>query len=106
MNPAQRLLVIAALVVIGLALAFVFFDWGEGAFKSLSGDRIAVLVSYHDPAKRDSIWGSGYGIYTMKGIPGIILGLIPPLCLFTAAAFVALGTRHGKRARSLGLRCR
>jgi hypothetical protein len=32
----------------------------------------------------------------MKGIPGIILGLIIPLCLFAAAAFVALGTKVTK----------
>jgi hypothetical protein len=93
MNYAQRLLVIASLVLIGLVLAFAFLNWGEGAFSSLGGDRIALLVLRED---RGSIIGSGYGLYTTKGIPGVILGLVAPLCLFAAAAFVALGTRVSK----------
>jgi hypothetical protein len=96
MNYAQRLLVIVTLVVIGLVLAFVFLNWGEGAFSNLGGNRIAIVVFYQASQDRDSMFGSGYGIYTMKGIPGIILGLIIPLCLFAAAAFVALGTKVTK----------
>jgi hypothetical protein len=92
-NHAQRLLVIATLVVIGLVLAFVFLNWGEGASSSLGGDRIAILVLRED---RNSVFGSGYGLYTTKGIPGVILGLVAPLCLLAAAAFVALGVRPSK----------
>jgi hypothetical protein len=92
-NNAQRLLVIATLMVISLVLAFVFLNWGEGAFSSLGGDRIAILVLRED---RNSVFGSGYGLYTTKGIPGVILGLVAPLCLLAAAAFVALGVRPSK----------
>lgn len=95
MNYAQRLLVISTLVVIGLVLAFVFLNWGEGAFSSLDSNRIAIVVFYQDP-QRNSLFGSGYGIYTMKGTAGVILGLIAPLCLFAAAAFVALGMKVRK----------
>jgi hypothetical protein len=91
MNYAQRFLVIASLVGVGLALAFVFLDWGEGAFSSLGGGRIAIVVLYRDPTP--SMFGSGYGLYTMHGVAGVLLGLIAPLCLFAVALFVALGTK-------------
>jgi hypothetical protein len=94
MNYAQRLLLIAALVGVGVVLAIVFLHWGEGAFNSMSGNRIAIFVLRQgDP---DSIFGSGYGLYTMQGIPGVLLGLVAPLCLFAAAAFVALSTKTRK----------
>jgi hypothetical protein len=72
-------LLIATLVGIGVVLAFAFLRWGE-------------------------VWGSypifdlreGYGLYTYYGIPGVLLGLIAPLCLFAAAAFVALSTKTRK----------
>jgi hypothetical protein len=96
MNYGQRFLVIGSLVVIGLVLAFVFLSWGEGAFSSLGGDRIAIVVFYQDPQYRNSFIGSGYGIYTTHGITGVILGLVAPLCFFAAAAFVALGTKVRK----------
>jgi hypothetical protein len=90
MNHAQRLLVIVLLIVIGAVLAFVFLSWGEGAFSSMGGDRIAILVLSQD---RKSFIGNGYGLYTTNGIPGILLGLIAPICLFAGAAFVLLGTK-------------
>ena len=93
MNQAQRLLVVASLVLVGLVLAYVFLSWGEGAFSSMGGDRIAIYVAYQDPQSRGSWIGSGYGLYTTNGIPGVILGLVAPICLFAAAAFVALGAR-------------
>jgi hypothetical protein len=94
MNYGQRYLLIAFLVGIGVVLAYVFLDWGEGAFSSIGGDRIAILIVRQE--QTGTIFGAGYGLYTMKGIPGVLLGLITPLCLFTAAAFVALGTKARK----------
>ncbi len=91
MNHAQRLLIIALLVLIGAILAFVFLNWGEGAFNSMGGDRIAILVLR--AGDKNSMFGSGYGLYTMKGTAGVLLGLIAPVCLFAAAAFVALGVK-------------
>lgn len=91
MNYAQRFVVIALLLIVGATLAFVFLDFGEGAFNSMGGDRIAILVLSRED--NNSMFGSGYGLYTMKGIPGVLLGLITPLCLFAGAAFVALGTK-------------
>ena len=79
---------------VGTVLAFVFLHWGEGAFNSLGGDRIAILVLYRE--NRASLFGSGYGLYTTQGISGVLLGLIVPLCLFAVAAFVALGTKARK----------
>lgn len=94
MNHAQRLLLIVLLVGIGVILAFVFLHWGEGAFSNLRGDRIAILVLYEE--NKNSLFGSGYGLYTTQGIPGVLLGLIAPLCLFAGAAFIALGIKMRK----------
>jgi hypothetical protein len=91
MNYAQRLVVVALLSIVGATLAFVFLKFGEGAFSSMGGDRIAILVlSGQD---KTSMFGSGYGLYTMNGISGVLLGLIAPICLFAGAAIVALGAR-------------
>jgi hypothetical protein len=82
---------VGLLLMAGSTMAFVFLNFGEGAF--CHGDRIAILVlSGQGP---DSIDGPGYGLYTKKGIWGVILGLIAPISLFAGAAFVALGA--GKR---------
>ena len=91
MNYAQCWLIIALLLGVGVILPFVFLQWGEGAFDSLGGDRITILVVRHE--NTDSFFGAGYGLYTLKGIPDILLGLIAPICLFAGAAFVALGTK-------------
>jgi hypothetical protein len=75
--------------MVGATMAFAFLNFGQGAFSR--GDRIAILVlSGQD---KDSIMGPGYGLYTKKGIYGILFGLIAPLFLFAGAAFVALGAR-------------
>ena len=91
MNYAQRMLLISFLVGVGIVLAFVFLHWGEGAFSNIAGSRIAIVVLYQE--NKGSVFGSGYGLYTTQGIPGVLLGLIAPLCLLAAAAFVALGTK-------------
>lgn len=92
MNQAQRMVLVALLLIVGSTLTFVFLNFGDGAYSSLGGDRIAILVlSGYDP---ESIIGTGYGLYTTKGIPGILLGLIAPICLFAGAAFIALGARE------------
>ena len=89
MNDAQRILVIGLLTLSGAAMAYIFLNSGEGAFSR--GNRIAILVlsGYGE----DSMTGPGYGLYTKKGIPGVLFGLIAPICLFAGAAFVALGAR-------------
>lgn len=81
MNYAQRRLIVALLISVAVILAFVFLQWGEGAFNSLGGNRIAIFL-----------FGSDYGLFTTKGIPGVLLGLVAPICLLAGAAFVALGT--------------
>jgi hypothetical protein len=89
-NDTQRILVIGLLMMSGAAMAYVLLNFGEGAFSR--EDRIAILVlSGHG---EDSITGPGYGLYTKKGIPGVLFGLIAPICLFAGAAFVALGARR------------
>ncbi|MGN6117836.1 MAG: hypothetical protein ACTHN2_20215 [Nitrobacter sp.] len=93
MNSSQRALIIATLVTTAAMLAFVFLNWGEGAFSSMGGDRIGILVLSQD---RNTFIGNGYGLYTTKGIPGVLLGLIAPMFLLAGAAFVALATR-GRR---------
>src|SRR5262245_55807637 len=85
MNSTQRLLVVASLVVIGLVLAIVYglvLASIECAYVSLIADTKPILMV-------DRYIGLG----ARYGIAGILLGVIAPLCLFAAAAFVALGTR-------------
>lgn len=89
MNHAQRLLIIVLLIFIGALLAFVFLDFGEGAFSNLAGNRIAILVLRE--GDKNSFIGSGYGLYTTFGIAGILLGLVTPICLFAVATFISLG---------------
>ena len=89
MNDAQRILVVGVLLMVGATMAFVFLNFGQGAFSR--EDHIAILVlSGQD---KDFIIGPGYGLYTKKGIPGVLFGLIVPVCLFAGAAFVVLGAR-------------
>lgn len=70
--------------MVSVAMAFVFLIFGQGAFNR--EDRIASLVlSGQD---KDSIIGSKYRLYTKKRIPGVLLRLIFPMCLFAGVAFV------------------
>jgi hypothetical protein len=75
--------------MVGATAAFVFLNFGQGAFSR--EERIAILVlSGHG---KDSIIGPGYGLYTKNGVPGVLFGLIAPIFLFAISAFVALGAR-------------
>jgi hypothetical protein len=81
MTNAQYKWVIALLVMIGLALAYINLDWthkfGYGAWTpSLILFRI----------------GSG-AVYTEYGLKGVILGVVVPLCLFAMAAYMAFRLR-------------
>jgi hypothetical protein len=90
-NTSQRLLVIAALVVIGLALAFLILEWGDGR-RFLGETRILVYERQNaeHPSLTDYV-----GLYTRYGgVAGVLLGVIAPLCLFATAAFIALGTKR------------
>src|SRR5262249_40610663 len=85
MNSTQGLLVVASLLVIGLVLAIVYglvlaiIEWAR---VSLIADTKPILMV-----------DRYIGLSARYGIAGIPLGVIAPLCLFAAAAFVALGTR-------------
>ena len=86
MNDVQRIFLVGLLMIIAASMAYFFLNFGYGAFSR--GNRIAILVlSGHG---EDSATGPGYGLYTKKGIPGVFFGLIAPIFLFAAAAFVAL----------------
>jgi hypothetical protein len=92
MNSNQRLLAIAALILIGLALAFLILEWGDGYGFGVT----RVLVFYERPDPQYHNLTDHMGVYTRYGIMGVLLGVITPICLFTAAAFIALGTK-GRR---------
>ena len=96
MNHTQRLLVIASLIVIGLVLASVFLDWGDQYQYSFAQTAIKIFGFYEGPTPGYRNLTSEYGIYTRYGIAGILLGVVAPLCLFAAAAFVALGMKARK----------
>ena len=91
MNDTQRIVIVGLTMITGATMAFEFLNFGVGAFSGSGEDRIAILVlSGQGP---DSINGPGYGIYTKKGIRGVLLGLLAPIGLFVGAVFVALGAK-------------
>lgn len=87
MNANQRILVVSALCIIAAVMAFVMLDWSNGGvtrivlFYEARNPRYPTLVDY-------------WGIYTQYGVPGIVLGIVAPLCLLAVAAYIALGARH------------
>lgn len=87
MNKSQRLLVVAALVVIGAVLSFLMLDWHDGWRPGSP-----VLIFYEQPrgvGNSKNYWG----LYTRFGVAGIMLGIVVPLCLVATAAFIALGIK-------------
>jgi hypothetical protein len=89
MNYNQRLLVVAALVVIGVVLTVLMLNWGN-----VTGTGRTPVLSFYVIRKYETLFADDVaGIYTRHGLPGILLGVITPLCLFALAAFVLLGTR-------------
>jgi hypothetical protein len=91
MNKAQHILVIIALVVIGVVLAFLLLSWGDRY-----GGGHTVLVFYEAPIPQYPNLTGRYGIYAAYEIPaivGILFGIVLPLCLFAVAAFLAFGGR-------------
>jgi hypothetical protein len=89
MNKSQRLLVIAALVIIGAVLSFLMLDWQDGWKPGSS-----VFIFYEQPHEGYSSGKEAWGLYTRFGVTGIMLGIVAPLCLLATAVFVALGMRH------------
>jgi hypothetical protein len=85
MSDSQRLLVIAALVVIGVVLAFQMLEWS-------SGGNTRIIVFYEKPYPLYPSVTLYMGIYTKYGLAGILLGVIAPICFFAVAGFIALGT--------------
>jgi hypothetical protein len=86
MTDAQHKLVIASLVVIGLALAYVMLDWTSQGTEHDGWTPIVILYETLDPLSHIEQWG----LYTQHGVIGVILGVVVPLCLFAAAACMAL----------------
>jgi hypothetical protein len=84
MNSAQRWLVLASLVGIGVVLPFILLEWLPASWAYPAGVKILTLPPAH------------LALYATNGIPGFLLGVIVPLCLFAAAAFIALGTKPRK----------
>jgi len=94
MTDEQYKLVIALLVVTGLALAYNMLDLTS---QFLHEDWTPILILYLDldPLGHVERWG----LYTQHGVTGVILGVVVPLCLFAVATCMALwlGLRDGRR---------
>ena len=88
MSQSQHNLVVAALVAIALALAFLLLQWSD---QYDGRDLTKIVVFYTSPKPGYSPLKSDWGIYTSFGLIGILLGVIIPLCLISLAAYVALG---------------
>ena len=104
MNSTQRVLVISALVIISIVLAFVMLEWSDGRLLTWSGGRVSPLTRIVVFYEKDEYYEVPYlpyvanrthswGIYTRFGIPGILFGLVTPLCLLTVAAYVFFSRR-------------
>jgi hypothetical protein len=91
MNRAQRNLVIYALIGIGLVLSVLFLHWDDGII--FSGTPVFVLHKVRETFSNGQYVDRYWGVYTRFGTVGILLGVIAPLCLFVAAAFVGLGSK-------------
>jgi hypothetical protein len=78
MNAAQRNIVIIALCALAAALVFVFWRTGEGMEYRHS---LLVWQLHETP------WGP-YGLRIRMGLVGVICGLILPVVLLAAAAFI------------------
>ena len=88
MNDAQRKLLIASLIIVGLVLAYIMLDWRTQWGGSFS---IVVLYEAQNPTYASLV--DRWGIYT-NGVIGVLLGVVAPLCLFALAAYMALGARR------------
>jgi hypothetical protein len=88
MSDDQQKFVIAALVVIGLVLAYYMLDW-TSQFRHEDWTPIFIFYEDLDPFGHVEMWG----LYTPRGELGVILGAIVPLCLFAAATYLALKLR-------------
>ena len=87
MNHAQRLLVIATLLGLGLVLMVTMLHLGISG-----GSEILPIMEVPDP--RYPSQPDTWAIRTRGNIavvPGVLLGIVAPLCLFALAAYVALG---------------
>jgi hypothetical protein len=84
LNRNQRLLLIGALIAIGLTLPFLFLQWGN----QFEGGR-HVFIAYRTGILE-------WGIYARHFKAGVFFGVIAPLCLFAAAAFISLDLKRKK----------
>ena len=94
MTDDQQRFVIAALAVIGLVLAYFMLDWTSD-FRHPAWTPIFIFYEDLDPFGHVEKWG----LYTQRGLTGVILGAVLPLCLFavTAYLFITLRLREGNR---------
>ncbi|HST12178.1 MAG TPA: hypothetical protein VLL05_17515 [Terriglobales bacterium] len=88
MNDDRQKLVIAALVVSALGLAYFMLDW-TSQFGHEDWTPIFIFYEDLDPLGHIEKWG----LYTPRGELGVIFGVIAPLCLFAAALYLALELR-------------
>jgi hypothetical protein len=88
MTDDQQRFVIAALVVIGLVLAYFMLDW-TSEFRHHDWTPIFIFYEDLDPLGHVEKWG----LYTQYSDTGVILGALVPLCLFALAAYLALKLR-------------
>jgi hypothetical protein len=69
-------------------LAYYLLDW-TSQFRHEDWTPIFIVYEDLDPLGHIERWG----VYTQRGALGVILGAVVPLCLFAAAAYLALKLR-------------
>jgi len=89
MTDAQRNIVVASLIIIGLVLPFVMLEWRT----QYGTPTPTPVLRFYDTQLADQRV-LRWGIYTRHGIPGILLGVIAPIGLFALAAFVTVGSKE------------
>jgi hypothetical protein len=79
----QRLLIIVALIIAATGLSVLMLDWQDGWQE---GTPIHIFFTEREASGVTHQWG----LYTRYGIAGRPLGIIVPLILLGAAAFIAV----------------
>src|SRR6185295_10320490 len=89
----EFLVLAIALVVIGAALPFAVLQWDDRARVTYERGTIPIFIVSETPDRQSphiSNQTTRHGIYTHQGIPGVLLGVVLPLCLLAAAALVGV----------------
>lgn len=86
---SESLVLVLALAVIGIVLPFVVLEWDDRPRYTYRQGTIPIFIVSETPAP---VGPHRRGVYTHQGIPGVLLGVVLPLCLLAAAALIGVSS--------------